>query len=122
MSLPTLVDTYIAKLSPELQPIAIALGEALVEAMPTHTCKLAWGFPCWIGNERVASLVGHSKHVNLQLWSGNRLAEQFSARIKGTGKQLRHVQLTSVDQVDAEVCEIIRAARDLDQSDPEKVR
>jgi len=117
-----MVDAYFDKQEGEVREIALAL-RALVEARgPQLTCKLAWGFPCWSGNERVCSIIAHKAHVNLQLWSGNRLADEWQARISGTGKQLRHIKLRSAAEVDDEVSAIIDRAIELDLSAPEKVR
>ena len=88
---------------------------------PHLSVKLAWGFPCYVGNERVFSVIAHKAHVNLQLWSGARLAES-NPRIEGSGKQLRHVKLAALDQLDADLDAIIDAAVELDRMSPEKVR
>lgn len=88
---------------------------------PHLSVKLAWGFPCYAGNERVFSIIAHKAHVNLQLWSGARLAGSWP-RIEGTGKQLRHLKLTALDQLDEELDAIIQAAVELDRLSPERVR
>ena len=116
------IDAYFDKQTGAVSDIALAL-RARIEHCGTHlTCKLAWGFPCWSGNERIFSIIAHKDRCNLQLFSGNRLAEDWPGRIEGTGKQLRHVKIRSVTDVDDELEAIIKAAVLLDLTDPEKVR
>ncbi|MEO1015907.1 MAG: DUF5655 domain-containing protein [Pseudomonadota bacterium] len=116
------VEAYLSKLEPNVHDIALGLRARLNALGPDLTVKPAWGFPCWFGNERVASVIGHSDRCNLQLWSDNRLADKFPARIEGTGKALRHVKIRSTSDIDEEVDEIIKAAIALDASAPERVR
>jgi hypothetical protein len=121
MSKPSTPDAYYASLDPPMADIARAVRDHVMARAPHLSVKLAWGFPCYAGNERVFSIIAHKAHVNLQLWSGARLAES-SPRIEGTGKQLRHVKLATPDQLDAELDAILDAAVELDRMSPEKVR
>ncbi|MEM6410300.1 MAG: hypothetical protein AAF683_02040, partial [Pseudomonadota bacterium] len=88
-------EEWFEKLEPDMAPLATALGDLLNTEGPGLSVKLAWGFPCWAGNERIFSIIAHTDRCNLQLWSGNRLADDFPSRIEGTGKQLRHVKVGS---------------------------
>lgn len=101
--------------------LALAMRDRIVTRAPHLSESLAWGFPCYSGNERVFSIIAHKAHVNLQLWSGSRLTE-VSPRIEGSGKQLRHVKLNAAEQLDEELDAIIHAAVELDRLSPEKVR
>lgn len=116
------VSAWFETVEPEMAPIAFALRKVLDEADAELATELAWGFPCWIGNERVFSIIAHMDRCNLQLWSGNRLADQFPHRIEGTGKQMRHIKVRQVNEIDEELLAIIAAAIALDQTDPERVR
>jgi hypothetical protein len=113
-------DTYFAKIEDSLAPIALALREAVRKAGPDLTEKLAWGFPCYSGNERIFSIIAHARHVNLQIWYGAELAGH-SARIEGTGKSLRHVKIRALSEVDSGLESIIAAAIALDRDDPQRV-
>ena len=114
-------DTYYAALEGPMAEIAIAL-RARVKALAPHMDEaLAWGRPCYSGNERTFSISAHKAHVNLQLWNGNRLTH-VSDRVDGTGKQLRHVKLKAMSELDEVVDKVIEAAVALDREDPEKVR
>ena len=121
MTKPKTVDAYFDQLEPPMRDVALAL-RARIEALgPGLSCKLAWGFPCWSGNERIFSVIAHSEHCNLQLWYGAELAD-LSPRIEGTGKSLRHVKLRSVAEIDSALDTVIKAAIALDATDPQKVR
>ena len=116
------VDAYFEKLEGEVAEITVALRHLVVAQGQDLSCKLAWGFPCWSGNERVLSIIAHKDRCNLQIWSGNRLASRWPSRIEGTGKQLRHVKVYSAAEADGELADIINAAIELDRTEPEKVR
>ncbi|MEM1380927.1 MAG: DUF1801 domain-containing protein [Pseudomonadota bacterium] len=109
------VDGYFQKQDGEVQAIALALRAMLDEAMPGAEVKLAWGFPCWLTDpkNRVASIIAHKDRCNLQLWQGSALAEEFPERIEGTGKDLRHVKVRSVGEVDDALRTIVAAAVNL---------
>ena len=106
------VDAYFEKQEADVGAIAVALREVLDAAMPSAEVKLAWGFPCWINGpkNRVASIIAHTDRCNLQLWQGSKLAVQFSDRIEGTGKDLRHEKVRSLAEVDAELRKIVDTA------------
>ena len=116
------IEAYFEGIEIEVQNLALALRERLEVLGPNLTKKMAWGFPCWVGKERVFSIIAHKDSVNLQLWSGNRLAGAFPERIRGAGKQLRHVKLRRLDEIDPSLDAVIIAAIELDAEDPQKVR
>lgn len=116
------VEAYFKKQEGEVAAIARALRGLLNGAGNQLTCKLAWGFPCWSGNERVASISALKDRCNLQLFYGNQLAERWPGRIEGTGKQMRHIKIRSLTEVDKELAEIIARAVELDQTNPTKIR
>lgn len=116
------VEVYFDKQSGSVASIASALRDCIASHGEGLTCALAWGFPCWSGNERIFSVIAHKDRCNLQLFSGNRLAAAWPARIEGTGKQLRHVKVRSVGEIDSELADIIVAAIKLDRIDPQKVK
>lgn len=115
------VADYFEKQDPPMRDVALALRAKIEAHGPGLTCKLAWGFPCWSGHERIFSVIAHSGHCNLQLWSGAQLAS-LSPCIEGTGKALRHVKVRSIAEIDATLASLIEAAIALDASEPQKVR
>lgn len=122
MPKPKTVRAYFDSLEPHQGAIAIALENAIKKHWPHLTVKLAWGFPCWSGNERVFSVSGQTDRCNLQLWQGAALADDYLDRIEGTGKSLRHVKVFTVDQVNDELIDIMDRAVTLDATAPQRVR
>jgi len=117
-----MVDAYFEKQEGEVREIALALRALIDQRGPNLSCALAWNFPSWTGNERICSILAHSDRCNLQFFSGNRLATDWPKRIEGTGKQMRHVKVRSVSDIDDELMAIIDRAIELDRIAPEKVR
>jgi len=122
MPKPKTVRAYFDGLDPDQHAIAIALEDVIKKQWSHLTVKLAWGFPCWSGSERVFSVIGQAGRCNLQLWQGARLADDFLDRIEGSGKSLRHVKVYSVDDVNDELIDIMDRAVTLDATAPQRVR
>lgn len=122
MPKPASVVAYFDSLEGEPAEIAAALRKTIEGRWPQLLSKLAWGFPCWTGKERVFSIIAHKEHCNLQLWSGARLAKHYVGRIEGTGKVLRHVKVHGLDDVDDELIDIMERAVELDATEPRSVR
>lgn len=122
MPKPASVVAYFESLDGKTAPIAAALRKTIERRWPLLNSKLAWGVPCWTGNERVFSIIAHSEHCNLQLWSGARLADHYVGRIEGTGKALRHVKVFSPGDIDDELIDIMERAVELDGAEPRAVR
>lgn len=122
MPKPSTVRAYLNALDPHQKAIAIALEDVIKTRWPHLTVKLAWGFPCWSGNERVFSVAGQTDRCNLQLWQGARLADDYLDRIEGTGKFLRHVKIHSTDDINDELIDIMERAVRLDTRAPVRVR
>ena len=57
---------YLDNLEPHQGAIAVALENAIKQHWPHLTVKLAWGFPCWSGNERVFSVMGQADRCNVR--------------------------------------------------------
>lgn len=122
MPKPRTVHAYFDQLEPHQHDIALALEQEIKTRWPHLTVKLAWGFPCWSGNERVFSVSGQVDRCNLQLWQGARLADDYLDRIEGSGKALRHVKVFALDQINDELIDIMDRAVALDSAAPQRVR
>lgn len=122
MPKPASVKAYFDTLDGTSAAIADALRKTIEGRWPELKSKLAWGFPCWTGNERVFSIIAHKNHCNLQLWQGARLADNYLDRIDGTGKALRHVKVFDSAEIDDELVDIMDRAVSLDRLDPQRVR
>ena len=121
MTKPKSPEAYFESIEPPMQAIALALRDRIEVLGSGLSCKLAWGFPTWSGNERVFSIIAHAGHCNLQLWYGAQLS-RLTARIEGTGKALRHVKVRSLAEIDADLDSVIKEAIALDAREPQKVR
>jgi len=122
MPKPKTVRAYFDNLEPHQGGIAHALEDTIKEHWPHLTVKLAWGFPCWSGNERVFSVSAQADRCNLQLWQGAELADDYLDRIEGTGKSLRHVKVYAVSEINDELIDIMDRAVSLDATAPQRVR
>lgn len=116
------VESWFAGLDPHQSAIAEALKARIEQLGPSLSCKLAWGFPCWSGSERIFSIVAQKDRCNLQLFYGAALAAAHPGRIEGTGKALRHVKVHAIADIDPELDRIITDAIELDATDPQRVR
>ena len=116
------IETYFGKQDEPVKAIAEALRKQIRSHGSGLSEGLAWGFPCWTGNERIFSIIAHKDRCNLQLWYGADLAGKFPGRIEGTGKALRHVKIRSLSEIDRELDDIIDAALVLDAETPKRVR
>ena len=121
MTKPETVAAWFAAVEPEWVQITQELRSVIEKEGPGLSCKLAWGFPCWSGKERVFSIATHKNHCNLQLWYGAELYADFPNRIDGTGKALRHVKIKTLNDIDADLRALIRTAIRLDETHPMRV-
>ena len=122
MPKPKTVRAYLDALEPHEQSVALELENVIKTHWPHLTVKLAWGFPCWSGNERIFSVIGHGNRCNLQLWQGAQLVDGYLDRIEGTGKSLRHVKVFNLDDINDELIDIMDRATALDAIAPQRVR
>jgi len=121
MPKPKTVRAYFDALDPHQFAIARGLEDQIKTRWPLLRVKLAWGFPCWTGNERIFSIIAYEGRCNLQLWQGTRLAESYYGRIEGAGKKLRHVKVYDPSDIDDELIDIMEQAVTLDKIDPVRV-
>ena len=83
----------------------------VVEVVWPNQGTVGWGVGPRKMSEHYAYLAVHPKHVNLGFYRGAALADPAGV-LSGTGKEMRHVRLTSPDDVDRpELVELLRAAR-----------
>lgn len=115
-------DAYFEKLEAQPAKIARTLRLAIEERWPHLELRLAWGFPCWSGQERIFSVIAHKDRCNLQLWQGVDLADAFPQRIEGSGKSLRHVKVFSIEEIDTELLAIMADAVSIGAASPRQVQ
>jgi hypothetical protein len=109
-------ESYFEKLDHEkaIAPLARAVREWIRARAPHLTEELAWGYPCYSGEDRICSIVPHKAHINLQFFRGAELAGQV--RVEGSGKALRHVKIYGPDDLDDGLAAILDGAIALDRA------
>lgn len=110
------VDAYFERLDREKAsaPLARAVRGWTRQRAPHLTEDMAWGYPCYSGEDRVCSIVPHKAHINLQFFRGAELAAHV--RVEGSGKALRHVKIYSPDDLDDGLAVILAEAIALDRA------
>lgn len=69
----------------------------LVRAIaPELKVQSRWGHPWYVGNDLVFLVGAFDHHVSVEFWRGTTLKDP-SHLLEGTGKNLRHVKLRSVE-------------------------
>lgn len=92
------VAPWFKKLKPEVKPIADALHELITAAAPELKPELKWGMPHYTKNGMVCALMGAKKHVSIFFHRG-KLLKDPKKRLQGSGKTVRSIKFTSVDQI-----------------------
>ncbi len=96
--------------------VAEALIGTIRRKAPQLLQTVAWGHVCFVGRERIASVIPHKTHVNLQLWRGAEF-EGFDAQLEGTGKAMRHFKVRTPEEAGSEtVRRLIGHAVKLDEA------
>jgi hypothetical protein len=100
------VTTYFESLSPAQRDIARAAHRQLMNAAPTLESAVKWGiaqytFPGMSMKDAEGfAIYATSKSVNLAIGRGGELSKAHPL-LEGTGKSMRHVKLTSVEQANS---------------------
>lgn len=104
------VDAYIAGLG-EWQAEVVGRVRALVRAAaPRATESIKWAQPVYESNGPFAYVKAFTGHVNFGFWRGADLPDP-KRLLHGTGGKMRHVKLTSVDDLDdAALTRMVKAA------------
>lgn len=85
-------------LDPRLKELAQRVREVVKNAIPEVEERVKWGNPTYIvDGKNVASIIHFSDHVNLGFFLGAKLK---SKRLEGTGKDLRHIKVKVVEDID----------------------
>jgi len=107
-------DAYIAALPEAQREIAVALRDLMRRAAPQLTETVKWGYPCWVGNEKVCSIIAYRGHVNLAFFRGTELTDT-NGLLHGTGKGMLHVTVRDLATwKNAPVAALVKAAARLD--------
>jgi hypothetical protein len=106
-----------ATVAPELQPLCLALHDAIVALHPTHM-EVVWlhqGIASYgVGpkkmSEHYAYIAPQKSHVNLGFYWGTGLPDA-SGVMEGKGKRLRHIKIKNLEMAhSAPTMELLRHA------------
>ncbi|MBI3570657.1 MAG: DUF1801 domain-containing protein [Gammaproteobacteria bacterium] len=106
----SVLHEFLEKTPAEQRVLIRALNAVITKATPTLAVSLKWGNLTYHGKKNVCSIVSHKHHVNLQVWGGARLKDPHGL-LTGTGKDMRHIKVTSEADVDPEyIADLVRQA------------
>jgi hypothetical protein len=96
---------------------------SLVRAIaPELRIERRWGHPWYVGNDLVFVVGAFTRHAAIEFWRGTTLKDPHHL-LEGTGKNLRHVKLRSVEEATSpELVGLLREAIRLDSVSPPRVR
>lgn len=91
------VHTYIDKMNPELQSLAKRLMSIIRKAIPKAQGRIWMNVPNYtMDGVGIVSIADYSHHINLYFFSGAKLQSNL---LQGTGKELRHIKITSQEDI-----------------------
>jgi hypothetical protein len=92
------IDECLARLPAVQQEIAATLRALILKAAPQLDEAVKWGYPCFVGTEKVCSIMDFKDHVNLAFFRGAELADP-DGLLEGTGKGMRQVKFSAVKDI-----------------------
>jgi hypothetical protein len=97
------VDQYIIDLPENIQDIAVALREIILDSFPELIEEFKWSMPNYSYKGLVCYLQTSKNHVNLGFHKGNELLEKDPNQfLQGTGKTMRHIRITKIEDIQPE--------------------
>jgi hypothetical protein len=89
---------------------------------PELKVERRWGHPWYVGNDLVFLVGAFAHHTSVEFWRGTRLTDPHHL-LEGTGKNLRHVKLRSVEAATSpEFVALLREAIRLDAAEEPRLR
>ena len=116
------IDAYIAGLETWQADVASSVREIVQGAAPEAKEAIKWAQPVWETNGPFCYLKAWKNSVNLGFWRGVEL-EDPRALLEGSGNTMRHVKLTSMDDIEPDaLADLVRQAVELNlaKGDPTK--
>lgn len=95
---PETAEEYFESLDNPVKEVAEKLRETICTTEPGFQEQLKWNVPTYSLNKNVCSIMAHKNHVNLQIMQGALL--ENAALLDGTGKAMRHLKFSTVDEID----------------------
>ena len=93
------VDGYIAGLENWKGEIVSMVRQIILKAAPDAKESIKWAQPVYESNGPFAYIKAFQSAVNFGFWRGVDL-ENKKGLLQGTGGKMRHVKLTSLDDID----------------------
>jgi hypothetical protein len=94
------VTRFIDALPDPQRTIARRLRAIVLRAAPGIEESVKWGSPCYSKDGLVCAIMPLKSRVNFALYKGAHLTDP-SAQLEGTGKDMRHVKLSTPGEIDA---------------------
>lgn len=105
-----------------MKRVASAAREVVRALAPELRTEKRWGQPWYVGADLVLLVGEFQHHVGVEFWRGA-LLKGLGHRLEGTGKNLRHVKLTTTaDATAPSFVALVREAVRLDQREPPRPR
>ena len=92
------VNACISELAPEKRKIAEALRKIVLNADPGLQESVKWGNPTYEKKGRVCYIADMGGYMNFGFFKGANLTDP-TGRIEGTGKDMRHIKVKSLDDI-----------------------
>jgi hypothetical protein len=105
-----------------LAAVERAARKVVLRLGPKLSVVTKWGQPWYTGTDLVMAIYAFQRHVGVEFWRGSTLAPGHPM-LEGTGKNLRHVKLRSVDEANSKAFgALVRAAVRLDARSEKRTR
>jgi hypothetical protein len=95
------VDGFIAGLEDWKAEVASKVRQIVLEAAPDSAESIKWAQPVYETNGPFCYMKAFKNSVNFGFWRGVEL-EDPRGLLQGTGDKMRHVKLSSIEDVDEE--------------------
>jgi len=110
------VAEYIAELDDSGAEVVSRLRQLVMEAAPDAKESFKWARPVYEHNGPLCYIAAFKNHVNLGFSRGVDLPDEYGI-LEGSGKKMRHVKVTSVDDIrEDDLKDLVRAAVALNDS------
>lgn len=94
------VDEYLANIDERLRAVAEEVRRIILDELTDSDEAIMWSQPTYrVAGKHVAYLKATKKHVSFGLTQGRQLDDP-EGRLEGSGQQMAHVKLTTLDDID----------------------
>lgn len=108
------VEEYIDKLDSPQKKIVKELRRIVANHSSDIKEEIKWNVPTYSRCKNICSIMVHKKHVNFQVFCGAHIKD--AQELEGTGKDMRHLKLSTLDEVDeTKVEKYLKQALELDK-------